>query len=31
LEQKGGFKMSLDVDKSVEIVIIAFIKGMKDL
>jgi AcrR family transcriptional regulator len=29
LEQKGGFKMALDLDESVEIVITAFIKGMK--
>lgn len=31
LEQKGGFKMTLDLDESIEIVIMAFIKGMKEL
>jgi AcrR family transcriptional regulator len=31
LEQKGGFKMELNLDESVEIVITAFMKGMKEL
>ncbi|MHC0036431.1 TetR/AcrR family transcriptional regulator [Pseudoneobacillus sp. C159] len=31
LEQRGGFKMELDLDESVEIVIKAFINGMKEL
>jgi AcrR family transcriptional regulator len=31
LEQKGGFKMALDLDESVELVITAFINGLKGL
>lgn len=31
LEQKGSFKMELDLDESVEIVITSFINGMKEL
>ncbi|MEH7253023.1 WHG domain-containing protein [Neobacillus niacini] len=30
LEQSGGFKMALDLDESLEIIIKAFIKGMRD-
>jgi AcrR family transcriptional regulator len=30
LEQKGGFKLALDLDESVEIVITAFMKGLKN-
>lgn len=31
LEQRGGFKMSLDLDESLSIIIKAFIQGMKTL
>jgi AcrR family transcriptional regulator len=31
LEHKGGFKMELDIDESVELVIMAFMNGMKGL
>lgn len=31
LEQNGGFKIALELDESVEIVITAFINGMKEL
>ncbi|OLS40590.1 TetR/AcrR family transcriptional regulator [Bacillus sp. MRMR6] len=30
LEQKGGFKLALDLDESLEIIIQAFINGMKE-
>ena len=30
LEQSGGFKMALDLDESLETIIKAFIKGMRD-
>ncbi|MEH7119772.1 TetR/AcrR family transcriptional regulator [Neobacillus vireti] len=29
LEQKGGFKMNLDLDQSLTIIILAFVKGME--